>query len=219
MSSLKLFPRYLRRHPPLPFAHRRFSILKNPESSPLVQSTRKWFQSVVLQEKLCPFAPPLVGNDKLRIVKSDAHTDDAMVQDVKQEVESLMMSPTVTHETTLVVFSRDMPFLDFVRLSWRLQEEAVADHVEDLQLVLFHPHATHQTYSEMTSASDYTIRSPYPTVHLLREVDVMKAVQSGYPDLADLPARNKEKLEKQGLKVCEQRLAACYTTDDEPKPS
>lgn len=217
MSSLRIFPRYLRRHP-LSFAHRNVSILKNPESSPLVQSTRKWFQSVVLQEKLCPFAPPLVGNEKLRIVNSDAHTDDAMVEDVKQEVDSLMLlSSAFNHETTLVVFSREIPFLDFVRLSWRWQEEAVADHVEDLQLVLFHPLATHQTYSEMTSASDYTIRSPYPTVHLLREVDVMKAVQSGYPDLANLPARNKEKLEKQGLKLCEQRLAACYTADGESK--
>jgi hypothetical protein len=217
MSSLKIFPRYLRRPHSLPLAHCHFSILKNPESSsPLVQSTWKWFQSVVLQEKLCPFAPPLVGNEMLRIVESDAQTDDAMVQDVKQEVESLMImsSSAVTHETTLVVFSKGIPFLDFVRLSWRWQEEAVADHVEDLQVVLFHPHATHQTYSEMTSASDYTIRSPYPTVHLLREVDVMKAIQSGYPDLENLPARNKEKLEAQGLEVCEQRVAACYTTAD-----
>jgi hypothetical protein len=159
-----------------------------------------------------------VGNDKLRIVASDAHSDDETVQDVKQEVESLMTA-AATHETTLIAFSKDMPFLDFVRLSWRWQQEGVADHVEDLQLVLFHPHATHQTYSEMTSASDYTIRSPYPTVHLLREVDAMKAVLSGYPDLVNLPARNKEKLEKQGLEVCKQRLAACYVADETPKPS
>ena len=92
--------------------------------------------------------------------------------------------------TTDHSFCRD--FRDFVRFSWRLQEEAVGDaYVPHLQLVLFHPRAVHQTYASASNASDdvdderaaadYTIRSPFPTVHLLRERDVLRAVQSGYP--------------------------------------
>jgi hypothetical protein len=60
------------------------------------------------------------------------------------------------------------------------------------------------------SPADYTIRSPYPTIHLLREVDVMKAVQGAYPNLESLPARNKAKLTEQGIEACQARLVACY---------
>ena len=71
--------------------------------------------------------------------------------------------------------------------------------------------AKHDTYSEVEDAADYTIRSPFPILHLLREVDVMKAVKSGYHDLEGLPARNKARLRLDSLEVCAARLAACKT--------
>jgi uncharacterized protein len=207
-------------------------------SNTVVAPTHKWFETVVVAEKLCPFAPPLLRNSNLlRIVHSTATTSQEVVRDVAAEVrllvgeESSSMSTSTTttpsttpssppwrHETTLVVLDdRQSPFVtdfrDFVRLSWQLQEEAVGEEfVHLLQLVLFHPNATHQTYAsnEVESAADYTIRSPYPTIHLLREVDVLKAVQGGYPNLEELPSRNKEKLLRQGTEWCAQRLRACY---------
>jgi hypothetical protein len=135
-----------------------------------------------------------------------------------------------SHETTLVVLqpssserstssSCNSNFIDFVRLSWELQQQAVVDqgYERDLQLVLFHPQATHQTYGsdgdDNDNAADYTIRSPYPTVHLLREVDVMRAVTSSYNTndrLESLPSRNKERLIQLGADVCRKRLAACH---------
>jgi hypothetical protein len=188
-----------------------------------------------------PFAPPLLRNSNLlRLVHSTATTPQEVVRDVAAEVRLLVgdesssslststTTPSTTpssprrrlHETTLVVLDgQHSPFVtefrDFVHLSWQLQEEAVGEEfVQLLQLVLFHPKATHQTYAASTegveSAADYTIRSPYPTIHLLREVDVLKAVQGGYPNLEELPSRNKEKLIRQGTEWCAQRLQECY---------
>jgi uncharacterized protein len=130
------------------------------------------------------------------------------------------------HETTLVVF--DAPFVqdfrDFVRLSWVLQEEAIVHggFQNDLQLVLFHPNATHQTYRDSASldegdeaAGDFTIRSPYPTVHLLREIDVMQAASGGYPNLSELPTRNKLRLVAQGYAHCKGRLDECYRSESQ----
>jgi hypothetical protein len=125
------------------------------------------------------------------------------------------------HATTLVVFDHqekdkfDRDFRSFVSLSWKLQEEAVGEeYLERVQLVLFHPHATHQTYGEVDeenqNPADYTIRSPYPTIHLLREQDVLEAVQGSYPNLETLPARNKARLMDQGLEICQRRLDECY---------
>ena len=93
-----------------------------------------------------------------------------------------------------------------------LQEEAIVDggFASEIQIVLFHPAATHSAYAEgPEDAADFTIRSPHPTVHLLREMDVLAAVQSGYPEPWQIPTRNKSKLRAQGLDACRARLGAC----------
>lgn len=197
----------------------------------------------MIGEQLCPFAPPLNVANTIRIVASEAVNEKQAVTDIKSEVYRLLSMPahrdgdaTKTrvdtndkkdafpmphHETTLLIF--DAPFVkdfrDFVRLSWTLQEEVLVQEClhEDLQFVLFHPEATHQTYKidGDETAADYTIRSPYPVVHLLREVDVMRAVQGGYPNLEDLPARNKRKFSAQGIAVCHLRLEELYLVDNE----
>ena len=213
----------------------------NQEMNPHVKiasSTHNWYENIVRgTPRLCPFAPPSISssssssssntavtsNSKLRIVTSDAKTEEDAIDDVKLEANLLFpdiknkMDKTI-HETTLIVFDESIypaikDFRSFVRLSWQLQSYAIIElglHT-DLQLVLFHPNASHDTYTERldTDAADYTIRSPYPTVHLLREADVMMAVTSGYPNLNELPERNKAKLRELGIQVCQSRLNQC----------
>lgn len=246
----------------------------------LIAATEQWFHTIVLGQKLCPFAAPLVDNNnsnphhnKLRIVASSAINAQHAIQDVAYEARLLMKhssslqkeesslssssslnqgsDDTLHHETTLVVFDENVDittnisttatlsqqqqqhketmdnFLDFVRFSWRLQEQVIVNQglETQLQLVLFHPRAVHQTYNTFDSpmdndgeneddggnAGDYTIRSPYPTVHLLREADVLAAATSKYyPNLESLPARNQAKLQAQGVHTCRERLRACY---------
>jgi uncharacterized protein len=189
-------------------------------------STRNWLEQVVIREKLCPFAPPLLQSPGLlRIVSSNATSDEEAIIDVAHEVQLLMDNGNDSlHETTLVVLDHPAfvhDFRDFVRLSWKLQEEAIgATYLNQLQLVLFHPRATHQTYGaggqdddDDAAAADYTIRSPHPTIHLLREQDVLRAVTSGYPHLDTLPDRNKAKFIAQGLDICKARLADCHVVD------
>lgn len=194
-----------------------------------VAATRQWVESIVVGEKLCPFAPPLLQNDGqlLRIVPSQATNEEQAVKEVAFEANLLVgdgwdSKNGIQPETTLLVM--DAPFVhnfkDLVHLSWTLQAEAVLanGHAEKLQLVLFHPLATHQTYSssldDNVNPGDYTIRSPFPTIHLLREADVTRSVRSGYPDLESLPARNQARLISQGLSVCKSRLERCYQNDD-----
>jgi uncharacterized protein len=225
-----------------------------PPPSLVVAATQKWIERVVIGEKLCPFAPPLLTADTLRVVASSATNETQAVPTIRSEAKLLFgtddkvqldenngvnardtaeIPPPLSkqqqhlqprHETTLVVF--DAPFVqdfrDFVRLSWVLQEEAIVHggFQTDLQLVLFHPKATHQTYRDSASleeddeaAGDFTIRSPYPTVHLLREIDVMQAVSGSYPNLSELPTRNKLRLVTQGYAHCKARLDACYRSE------
>ena len=177
-------------------------------------ATAKWLETIVVHQKLCPFAAPLLNTDKLRIVDVGDMKSENIVQTVINEAESLL-SQSTPHETTLLVLDENKTthsYRDFVRLSWTLQEQAFDP--DNIQLVLFHPRATHQTYgSGCDSAADYTIRSPYPTLHLLRQCDLLEAVQSKYPGLEYLPVRNAAKLQAIGLDNCRRRLDACYETD------
>jgi uncharacterized protein len=204
---------------------------------PLLESTKNWVDRVVIAERLCPFAPPLINSNSIRIVASTAQNEKQAIVDLKVELNLLMStnheaeantticeqqnmeqrSPLQRHETTLIVF--DSPFVhdfrEFVRLSWALQSEAViaAGYINDVQLVLFHPKATHQTYEtdhDDGTAANFTIRSPYPTIHLLREEDVLRAISGGYPNPETISSRNKERFHSQGVSACVDRLKNCY---------
>jgi hypothetical protein len=181
----------------------------------------------------------LMGDGR-RADDDDDGDDDDSSSTSSMSASSSSSSPP-KHETALIAFSHpylmEGNFRDFVRLSWKFQEDIGDEYLGRLQLVLFHPRATHQTYSDETygcdyrdggqhvvfrggetppdfNAADYTIRSPFPTVHLLREEDVMRAVTGGYPDLESVPSRNKRKFIEQGVEVCKRRLEECLTSDD-----
>lgn len=212
--------------------------LEQSRDNHLVASTKKWIDLVVIGEKLCPFAPPLINSNAIRIVASTAQSATDATKDVAIELDFLLRpkihwknanelartkkcgekdKSTPLHETTLIVFDGDFvrDFREFVRLSWILQSDAIVagGFKHDVQLVLFHPSAKHQTYGtdELDgNPADYTIRSPYPLMHLLREVDVMRAVSGSCSNLEDLPSRNKQKLIARGFPFCKNRLLDCY---------
>ncbi|CAE7210692.1 unnamed protein product [Symbiodinium microadriaticum] len=191
----------------------------SPSSSPQLrlEATRCWLDKIVIGEKLCPFASSVQGS-KLRLVASRAQDAEAVIEEVSSEAALLVGPAKIAGprpETTLLVLDASLScaaqWQDLVRLSWRLQAEAVCQQgFQDLlQIVLFHPSAMHSIYSEgFPDAADFTIRAPFPTVHLLREADVLK-VQAYGPEAGEIPVRNKAKLRDQGLEVCRERLSSC----------
>ena len=193
-------------------------------SSSSATLTERWLERVVIGKKLCPFAPPVKA--KLRLLASVAADEEEIVAEVATEARLLhqgILTPSDKFpETTLLV----LPTLDctatwqaFVHLSWRLQSDAIVATglAEHLQLVLFHPAAVHSIYADMGTedAADFSIRSPFPTVHLLREVDMLAAVQR-YPDAAGIPARNKARLRALGVQACTELWRGLGETGDSP---
>jgi len=189
-------------------------------------ATKKWLDSIVIQHKLCPFAAPVRQPPKLRIHLVEASQPDDVLPDIINELHRLVGSSNdhseheERPETTLCVLNEQVcpSFRDLIHLSWRIQDECINEfnYTSLVQQVLFHPQATHDTYAmgQEPDAADYTIRSPFPIIHLLREVDVLGAVDSGYPDLEGLPTRNKTRFRRDGVQVCAARLADCYKRND-----
>ena len=101
-------------------------------------------------------------------------------------------------------------YRSFVHASWEVQ--AVIEELglsEKIQIVLFHPKAVHSLYrpEDHVEPADYAIRSPYPTLHFLREKDILSAVKSNYNQPELIPERNAKKLGQIGLPLLEQEWA------------
>ena len=191
--------------------------------------TRRWLDSIVIGQRLCPFAPPVRQPPALRLRASVAECSCGVAAELAEEAAALRLgldSPGTegSPETSLLVLGGTLDngalgWRELIALSWKLQAEVIVDrgHAEHLQIVLFHPAATHSTYAEAggpADAGDFTIRSPHPVVQLLREVDVLEGVRS-HPDAEGILGRNRVRLRGQGVAACEERLMRCIAAGEE----
>ncbi len=169
-----------------------------PQSDSLIaQQTLNWVRSFIIKYNLCPFAKGPVNKGSLRVAVSSTSKKAQALEDLMSEIQFLDNHPEV--ETTLLVFANSFKiffsYLDFVDLAERLLLEQ--DYEGVYQLATFHP----EYYFADTDPEDvanYTNRSPYPMVHLLREDNLEKAI-SAYGDTEIIPQRNSTTLHKLGL--------------------
>ena len=185
-------------------------------------NTRRWLDSIVIGQKLCPFAAPVRAEPQLKLRASSASTLEDIAAELAEEAVHLQKgidNPEAdTTKTTLLVLDTTigdtaLSWRELISLSWKLQAVLVeGEHSKHMQLVLFHPEATHNTYAEPgapADAADYSIRAPYPVVQLLRECDILEAVEK-YPDAAGIPVRNGTRLRAIGVEKCAATLKACF---------
>eukprot|EP00466_Bigelowiella_natans_P016743 jgi/Bigna1/89130/estExt_fgenesh1_pg.C_440063 len=152
---------------------------------------------------------------KMRIAfeeRSNLMRTNIRMEDQGQETVSGHLCPEWPESTLLVVDNSDTDYLhtfhELILTSYDLQKHILEDELlGHLQIVLFHPNATHSLYSEssndngesetLIAPKSFAIRSPFPTIHLLREKDIMAGVQGGlYKQPELIPARNAATLEK-----------------------
>lgn len=147
-------------------------------------------QRAVLDLGLCPFAAEPWDAGRVRIVVSDARTDDALLEDLYAELVLLVDAKAADVETTLLVvphllskFADYNQFLDPA-------EELIEDHgwVGRFQIASFHP-AYQFADTEPGDPANFTNRSPFPILHILRESSIAKAL-TDYPDTERIPLAN-----------------------------
>ena len=170
-----------------------------PDGTDFIAETRTWLEQIVIGLNLCPFAKAVYVKDQVRFVLSDATTPEALVEELAEELVLLRDTPAEQLDTTLIVHPYVLTeFLDYNDF---LDNADAAIEALDLQGILqvasFHP-----DYQFAGAAADdvsnYTNRSPYPTLHLLREDSVERAV-AAFPDPDVIVERNIETLDKLGV--------------------
>src|SRR5262245_31255674 len=174
----------------------------------VVGATRRWVAAVVIGLDLCPFARRVFAADKIRYVVSDAQDEGALLNDLAGEVQALASSPASAVETTLLIHPRVLgAFLDyneFLGAAERLVEDLGQRGV--IQLASFHP-GYRFAGAGPDAVENYTNRSPYPMLHLLREASV-SAVAGDPGALREIPRRNVAMLRGLGLGKMREMLRA-----------
>ncbi len=163
------------------------------------QATRAWVDKAVIGLNLCPFAKAVQVQGRVRYVVSEAATVEALLYELAAELNHLHDTPAETTDTTLLI--HPLVLTDFLDYNEFL---AAADAlVEDiglageLQVASFHP----QYQFEGTEADDitnYSNRSPYPTLHILREDSIDRAVEA-FPEAETIYEANMATLKKLGI--------------------
>ncbi len=164
----------------------------------VLAATRQWLEKAVIGLNLCPFAKSVYVKNQVRIVVSDARHVDAFLEELDRELDFLAAADSQEVDTTLLVHPALFPdFLDFNEIAG-IAEEAVAEHELEgvLQVASFHPRFRFEGTGE-GDIENYTNRSPYPTLHLLREDSIARAV-AAYPDADTIPERNIETMNRLG---------------------
>ncbi|SDR18963.1 hypothetical protein SAMN05428982_3502 [Pseudoxanthomonas sp. CF385] len=168
------------------------------DASDPIDATRRWVERAVIGLNLCPFAKAVYVKQQVRLVLSDASTPEALLEELAEELVLLRDTNPEQVDTTLIVHPDVLT--DFLDYNDFLDNADAAVEALDLQGVIqvasFHP--DYQFAGTMPDdISNYTNRSPYPTLHLLREASIDRAVEA-FPDPDIIVERNVKTLDALG---------------------
>lgn len=171
----------------------------NKESNDdIITSTQLWLERAVIGLNLCPFAKAVHVKKQIRYVVSSATTPEGLLKELINELEFLAETSAEKVDTTLLihphVLTDFLDYNDFLDIADETLEEL--DLASELQVASMHP----QYQFEDTQPEDmenYTNRSPYPTLHLLRESSVDKAV-AAFPEADQIFEKNVATMKKLG---------------------
>ena len=173
-----------------------------------IAATRTWVERAVIGLNLCPFARAAHTGGKIRYVMTAAPDTGALIDALAAELEHLAEASPDEIETTLLihphVLQDFLDYNDFLEVADELVERLGLEGV--VQVASFHPRYQFER-TKPDDIENYTNRSPHPTLHLLREDSVERAVNS-HPDADAIPLRNIETLKRIGIEGWKQlRLA------------
>lgn len=171
------------------------------------QAVRNWVENIVVGLNLCPFAKKEMIKGSVRFMVSEADSEERLLIDLHKELELLSLDNAI--ETTLLIHPHVLNdfylYNQFLSLADALLEQMQFEGV--FQIASFHPNYQFAD-TEINDVENYTNRSPYPILHILREESLDTAIDL-HPDTALIPIRNVKLMQKMGLAKMQALLEAC----------
>ncbi|MFM1949893.1 MAG: hypothetical protein RL706_1914 [Pseudomonadota bacterium] len=165
----------------------------------MVQDTLRWLERAVIGLNLCPFAKSVYVKGQVHCAVSGAADLEALRDDLLNELHSLVaLEPSVRDTTVLVVQNLLQDFYDYNDFLNVADDCLLALNLEGvIQIASFHPHYQFAGTDE-DDITNFTNRSPYPTLHLIREASIDRAV-AAFPNAEDIFETNMTTMNQLGL--------------------
>jgi len=164
----------------------------------VVSDTQQWLDKAVIGLNLCPFAKAVVAKQQVRMVVCMDSEPEQVLHMLQQEMQLLVDTDAAVLDTTLLIAPKLLPdFLAFNEFLFDCESVLQSMELEGvLQIAHFHPRYQFAG-TQSDDISNFTNRAPYPTLHLLREESIDKAV-AAFPDASLIYERNVQVLEELG---------------------
>ena len=164
----------------------------------VIDATRNWLEKAVIGLNLCPFAKAVHVKRQIRYAVSEAQTEDELLDDLVRELKHLAAADPDQIETTLLIhpfaLADFLDFNDFLDVADAALDEL--DLTGELQIASFHP-GYQFAGTRPDDIENYTNRSPYPILHLLREESIERGM-AAFPDAAQIFDKNIDTLTRLG---------------------
>ena len=165
----------------------------------VIADTVRWLEKAVIGLNLCPFAKSVHVKGQIHYVVSQATDAEGVAMDLHRELEALAEISPEKRDTTLLILPHTLQefldFNDFTELADDLVEELDLGGI--LQVASFHPMFQFEG-TDVDDVTNCTNRAPYPTLHLIREDSIDKAVEA-FPEAEMIYERNMQVLQEMGI--------------------
>ena len=175
----------------------------------VIQQTKTWVEDIVIGLNLCPFAAQPFKNDSIEYT---VISGDAMEFHLQQLADGFAQLDNATGiETSLLIYpdayQQFEDYLELLDFANQLLDDL--NYAGTYQIASFHPDYRFEGSTE-DDASNFTNRSPYPMLHLIREADLEKAIAS-YPNIEQVPENNIRRLRDIGFEEMQKKLDGITT--------
>lgn len=183
----------------------RYGDLVNDEET--VRSVRQWVETLVVGMNVCPFAKREMVKNSVRFTTTTSITQEQLLIALQAALELLNTDPSV--ETTLLIHPGVLQdFSDYNRFLSDADRLLVEMGLEGIyQIASFHPDYQFEG-TKPDDVANYTNRSPYPMLHLIREASLERAI-ADYPDVDQIPVRNISLMNDMGQDKLQALLKSC----------
>ena len=158
--------------------------------------TRKWIEEIVIGLGLCPFAAKVYFEDRINFKVGSVLEPAELFSQFNEEIQGIVDGAC---DTSIIILNDDPEdFQDYLDLLEVLRNTLKKDELnEKVQLASFHPKFQFEN-ADPNDIENYTNRSPFPLIHILKVEDVAQAIEN-HPDIHSVSVKNIETLKKLGM--------------------
>ncbi len=178
------------------------------EDNTIISAVRRWVEDLIVELNLCPFARRELLRHRIRFVVTDSIAEEQLL--VALATELLLLKDDQGVETTLLIHPDVLQdFFDYNQFLDKADQLLAQMGLEGIyQVASFHPDYQFAG-TDKDDVENYTNRSPYPLLHILREASLERSIAT-YPDIDEIPIRNIEKMNQLGREKLQALIQGCF---------